>query len=158
MRAFAWIFLLGFSSLGFSAQSNKYYCDVQGARQNGALIADGVVRFTYSTDGESSKLFDVIGYLTVNYKFNVSEPEIKNYIGVFLGAFENKKSYRGQVYKNHHKFENFDAELTSQYDGGGMFGYLTVNKNNGKGHIDAHYVFQAGDNIGGTFDLKCRKR
>lgn len=37
-----------------------------------------------------------------------------------------------------------------------MWGYLVINKDTG-GEFDAHYIFQAGDHMGGTVDYKCKR-
>jgi hypothetical protein len=136
----------------------KYECNTTQGRQQGQnLLVDGKLQFTYRASGDTAAMIGLKGFMTVNYDFNIEKSEINNYLGVFEGKFENKVDYKGRVYKNHYKFENFDATITSNWDGGGMFGYLALSKDHGEKKIDAHYVFQAGDHIGGTIDMDCRR-
>lgn len=139
--------------------SQAYECNETGTRQGAeSLPTDAKIKFDYRVADGRATLSNLMGFVTLNYDFNVGEFEIKNYLGVFTGDFKNRESYNARVYTNHYKFEDFDAKLTSDTDGGGMFGYLVVNKNIGEDKIDAHYVFQAGDHMGGTVDMVCRTR
>ncbi len=93
----------------------------------------------------------------MSYKHG-GDKKIANYTGVFNGDFKNHEGYRPSVYTNHFKFNEFNAKVTSRHDGGGMWGYLVIKKDNTSDKIDAHYVFQAGDHIGGTIDMTCSKK
>ncbi len=140
-----------------------YSCQIDAGRQQADVLpAEGTIQFKYSVDGNNAELLDLVGFVSTNYDFNVEsnggEKKIANYTGVFSGNFKNHEAYRPTVYTNHFKFNNFDAKVTSRHDGGGMRGYLVVKKDNGSDKIDAHYVFQAGDHIGGTIDMTCAKK
>ena len=141
----------------------NYSCQIDAGRQQSDILpAEGTIQFKYSVDGNKAQLLDLIGFVSTNYDFNVesngTEKKIANYTGVFNGNFKNHEGYRPNVYNNHFKFNDFDAKVTSRHDGGGMWGYLVVKKDNASDKIDAHYVFQAGDHIGGTIDMTCSKK
>ena len=137
-----------------------YECEAEKARQQGTLLpVQGALKFTYVSEGNSAKLKNLVGFVAVNYDFNVQasaeDNQIDNYTGAFAGEFANDPNYNGTTYTNHHAFKEFNAGITGRTDGGGMWGYLALNKDNGTDDIDAHYVFQSGDHIGGTVDLMC---
>ncbi len=141
----------------------NYSCQIDaGRQQTDVLPAEGTIQFKYAVDGNKAELLDLVGFVSTNYDFNVEsnggEKKIANYTGVFSGNFKNHEAYRPSVYTNHFKFNDFDAKVTSRHDGGGMWGYLVVKKDNTSDKIDAHYVFQAGDHIGGTIDMTCSKK
>jgi hypothetical protein len=141
---------------------NPYSCHVTGGRQGlDTLPSDGVLKFSYYTNQNQAELRGVVGFISTNCTFNLEysgmEQVITNYTGVFQGEFKNDASYRPIVYTQHYKFSDFDAAVTSRWDGGGMWGYFVINKANGEDELAAHYVFQAGDHIGGTIDLNCSK-
>jgi hypothetical protein len=141
----------------------NYSCRIESGRQQADVLpAEGTIEFKYSVDGNKAELLDLIGFVSTNYVFNLesngTDKKIANYTGVFSGDFKNYEAYQPSVYTNHFKFNDFNAKLTSRHDGGGMWGYLVVKKDNTSDKIDAHYVFQAGDHIGGTIDMKCSKK
>lgn len=86
------------------------------------------------------------------------------YFGIFHGKDLVEKPYQRVVkYKNHYRFKDFDAAFTAGSESG-MWGYLVVSKDlhkmsgsAGIKEVDAHYVFQAGDHMGGTVDFICKK-
>lgn len=84
-----------------------------------------------------------------------------NYHGIFKGSNMAERPYvRASTYQNHYRFADFDAELTFGSEDG-MWGYLAINKDIAtlgyQDETDAHYVFQAGDHMGGTIDFTCTK-
>jgi len=131
----------------------SYYCEALGTRQHGSTYnANGKLFFTKYEDNGSVVYKEIVGHLFTGYDF---EPEY-GYYGVF--KYDEKvadKNYRGRTYKNHDKLD-FDAVATNGNDGGGMWGYLVINKDT-EGEFDAHYIFQAGDHMGGTVDYKCKR-
>ena len=146
-----------------TANVADYSCLVEAGRQHADVLpAEGTIEFKYSVDGDKAELLDLIGFVSTNYDSNVEsnggDKKIANYTGVFKGDFKNHEGYRPSVYTNHFKFNEFNAKVTSRHDGGGMWGYLVVKKDNSSDKIDAHYVFQAGDHIGGTIDMVCSKK
>jgi hypothetical protein len=84
------------------------------------------------------------------------------YYGLFHGKDLKEVPYvRATTYKNHYRFKDFDAVFTGGLESG-MWGYLVINKSvdqfraGGVKTLDAHYVFQAGDHMGGTIDFSCK--
>ena len=63
--------------------------------------------------------------------------------------------YKPTKYKNHFKFEDIDAAFTAGNEDG-MWGDFILEKGFAK-EISAHYIFQAGDHMGGTVDFTCQK-
>ncbi|MCB0366456.1 MAG: hypothetical protein H6624_07650 [Bdellovibrionaceae bacterium] len=85
------------------------------------------------------------------------------YYGIFHGKDLAEKPFqRASKYKNHYRFQDFDAAFTAGAESG-MWGYLVVNKDihnmrdGGVKEVDAHYIFQAGDHMGGTVDFVCSR-
>ena len=80
-----------------------------------------------------------------------------SYIGIFkiVSLAENSK-YRPIKYKGYSQFQNFDATDTTDSAEDGMWGQLVLEKDMSKTAFQAHYVFQAGDHMGGTLHLICR--
>lgn len=85
-----------------------------------------------------------------------------DYHGVFSGKEKaSSLSPRARVYKDgdYFRYRDFDASQTTRQDGGGMNGELVVSKKfqtaGEDATYDAHYVFQAGDHMGGTVDYTC---
>ena len=87
---------------------------------------------------------------------------VAGYYGLFNGKDLLEVPYkRATTYKNHYRFKGFDATFTAGHESG-MWGEFIVNKDIERIHsrelheTDAHYVFQAGDHLGGTVDFVCR--
>ncbi len=73
-------------------------------------------------------------------------------------------SPRARKYKdtNYFRFKNIEGVAQTAHDGGGLNGYLVINKKllkvgSAAETFDAHYVFQHGDHTGGTLDYTCKK-
>ena len=63
---------------------------------------------------------------------------------------ENLK-YRPDTYKDHYQFPRINSKHSTLHDGGNMRGYFVLKKD----LTEAHYVFRAGDHIGGAIDFRC---
>lgn len=142
------------TSLSFAADyKGSYICLAKEMRQQGgSYSADGRIHFVKYEEEGKTLYKSIVGHLSVGYE---DEPEY-SYYGVF--NFDQKEadtSYRGRTYKNHDKID-FSAVATNGNDGGGMWGYLVINKTT-EDEFDAHYVFQAGDHMGGTVDYTCKR-
>jgi len=144
-----------------AGQSNPYNCRFEKVRQTGnlQLAGDARLSFIYETQENQAEVSSLLGFVSVSYLDLVATGgQLDHYTGVFSGNYRNQSPYGPRVYMDHYKFSGFNAKITSDTDGGGMWGYLVVSKNNGGDRIDAHYVFQAGDHMGGTVDLICLKK
>ena len=82
----------------------------------------------------------------------------ESYIGKFEdeSAVENAK-YRPRVYKGFSQFKNINAVVATGSQTAAMVGTLLVEKDVEKEQIKAHYLFQAGDSIGGVLHLTCSR-
>jgi hypothetical protein len=98
-------------------------------------------------------------------KLSLEEYGGHNYVTGYYGVFNGKNLVevpytRPVKYKNHYRFQKFNADFTAGNESG-MWGDFVLNKeidgsrNNDKFETDAHYVFQAGDHLGGTIDYTC---
>lgn len=107
-------------------------------------------------------ILDHIGHVKISNDSSAAATASTVYYGQFFG----KKvpvtlSPRARKYTDaeYYRFKDFDALNTSGHDGGGMWGYLVVSKayynGNGSQPFAAHYVFKAGDHIGGTVNYSC---
>ncbi len=86
---------------------------------------------------------------------------VVGYYGVFVGKNNVEVPYtrKPSVYKNHYRFQNIDARFTGGSENG-MWGEFVVSKDLAKTRdtnikVDGHYVFKAGDHLGGTIDYEC---
>jgi hypothetical protein len=149
--------LLLATSAAAADYKGSYVCLAKGEslRQHSATYnADGRIHFTKYQDGEKTLFKNVVGHLSAGY----DEAIEYSYYGVFkFEQAEANAKYRGRTYKQHDQIKDFDATATSNNDGGGMWGYLVINKDTSTPTFDAHYVFQAGDHMGGTVDFTCKK-
>lgn len=114
--------------------------------RNSALIYLKIV----IDSSEDIYLTDILGHVSV-----------AGYYGVFWGddLLAEAPYQKAAKYKNHLRFKNFNAIRTAGYESG-MWGDFIINQNIVGGMepgdtIDAHYVFKAGDHIGGTIDFSC---
>lgn len=80
------------------------------------------------------------------------------YYGLFrFGRLTENPDYDPVVYHDHYQFKSFNAMVTNNNDGGGMWGAFVIPKSLEK-NVQAHYIFQAGSHIGGTIDYDCQGR
>lgn len=114
-------------------------------KDNNGIIWTRVIR-----EGGKISLEKYMGHLYVG-----------GYYGVFNGNDNLELPYiRPTTYKNHYRFHNFDAVETAGSESG-MWGQFILNKavdtarSTENFSTDAHYVFQAGDHMGGTIDYTC---
>ncbi|MEK6705882.1 MAG: hypothetical protein AABZ06_08850 [Bdellovibrionota bacterium] len=79
-----------------------------------------------------------------------------SYIGNFkIASLTENPNYRPNKYKGYSQFQSFDATDTTNSVEDGMWGQLVLEKNTSKRTFQAHYIFQAGDHMGGTLHLVC---
>jgi hypothetical protein len=121
----------------------------------------------YRTAGEdNSENTSILWFLVVKKGEKLSLEEygghiyVTGYYGLFNGKNLVEVPYTRPVkYKNHYRFK-FTADYTDGNESG-MSGDFVLNKeidgsrDNSNFETDAHYVFQAGDHLGGTIDYSC---
>ncbi|MBT3980301.1 MAG: hypothetical protein HOE90_03060 [Bacteriovoracaceae bacterium] len=136
------------------------------ARQGGAKLPVAA-RIDFRDDEDESGnrvLKNVVGHVAVRNNFDGDDKigRSDDYYSIFnIKKMKAKAKYKARVYKNHSKFEDYDSTASNSTDGGGMWGYLAVEKyEEPKGgeekSFSAHYVFQSGDHMGGTVDFDCK--
>ena len=151
--------LMSFAVLAFSqAKSVEYTCLASKFRINGGDEGKSVnSRFVMvlSSDTGTEVAKSLIGHVDVSA---FEQSPYDNYYSVFvLKDLASNPNYNGHKYTNHVQFKEINESASSSADGGGMNGYLVVNKDRKSGEsFDAHYVFQSGDHIGGTIDYDCQ--
>lgn len=115
------------------------------------------LRLKQGADGLVS-LIQGMGHLITNYAADehLLDDEYA-YYGLFnLYSLQENPDYSPRVYVNHHQFKSFNATVTNNNDGGGMWGSLVVPQSL-TAEIEVHYIFQAGDHMGGTVDYQCSR-
>lgn len=155
MKYLLFLALLTFNTVYASIDS--YYCESVQARQHGLKIFSKVeLRFDFVAEEGTEFLEDVVGSIKVSYEDNLNTDEL--YYGVFSfhERFQNLK-YHPNKYKGYIQFPHFDVIDSNNFDGGGIWGDLVIENKPSADLLTAHYVFQAGDHMGGTIDLICEK-
>lgn len=100
---------------------------------------------------------DVNGVIRADWSELSATPSFHDYKGWFnIDSIVENINYNPRKYKNFSQFKDFDATSSKR----GMWGYLVLEKDNemrlsDDGTLKAHYIFQAGDHIGGTIDFVC---
>ncbi len=149
--------------------SSLSYAEVVGSFK---CLPDLRVRTSWDYVAMGGLLFDFIKEESV---LNESEYRIENIHGnlvvkdddsdMYDAHFDTREITANQLYRptkylNHIQFKDLDASNTNTHDGGGMWGQLIISKQILERDIlkvRAHYIFQAGDHVGGTVDLMCER-
>lgn len=132
----------------------------------GGTKVQSILQFdlSYASNGRPVVIKETVGHVAVAAyptEKEVGERVEFDYYASFNGLeIEDTPSQRASTYKSDQflRFRGFNASYTSRSDGGGMWGYLVVEKDaqfQESGAFAAHYVFQAGDHMGGTIDYSC---
>ncbi len=128
------------SRIGFSLEQDK---TKEGKAGEVKLSYLGHVAFAKFVDGlKTLELFD--GYSQVSGEKVVSSlsPKATKYTD-----------------DDYYRFKDIKGTVESDQDGGGLNGYLVIEKvalkTDGEKPFEAHYVFQHGDHTGGTLDYTC---
>lgn len=147
-----------------SASALEYQCEAVWARSPGAnLKYRGVlnVKEARSQDEHQrgARMLLVTGHIGVDFDYS-HIPVGKELC--YQAGFENvllteNRNYNPEVYHGYSQFKRFIATRTSECDGGGMGGELLIEKNIRKRIFLAHYIFRAGDHMGGTVDFVCKR-
>lgn len=113
---------------------------------------------SFELNRKTKTISNVKGHIFVQAIYAESE-EInteESYMGFFSFAkLAHNPNYRPLKYKGHTQFKNFDAAHTAGQESG-MWGSLVIDLESRQPKFDAHYIFQAGDHIGGTVLFTCR--
>ena len=158
-------YLLIFSSLimtvpiSAATQWRDYICIAEQLRQNGSILpVSSSLEFSVKSNDGLHEITDLIGHVIAkNNPEGSPKLDFNAYHGIFyFKQLPNNPQYTGRVYKNHIQFRDFDAFQTNNNDGGGMWGEFVIAKAiDNKTPVDAHYIFKAGDHMGGTIDYIC---
>ncbi|NUM88562.1 MAG: hypothetical protein HUU37_05085 [Bdellovibrionales bacterium] len=133
-------------------------------RSGGGIVTNSELSFRLSGDAESATIRSVRGTVKVAYNYEGDTPDTLNESNAYIGYFqtariENNPGYRPRRYKNYFQFQKLNAVRTTGHESG-MWGDLVVEKTaflRGTDAFQAHYIFQAGDHMGGTIHFKCTK-
>jgi len=146
---FALILLLATAHSYGAEKTARRICTAKLFRSNGVEampLENGLLYLTVSKTDDKVTLTKVVGHLL-----------IEDYYAIFNGENLPEKPYvrAPSQYTNHYRFSLTATETAGSESG--MWGHLIVNKDlfESNGRVDAHYVLQAGDHLGGTVDLEC---
>ncbi len=151
------LFILSSLLLSISANA-AYICQGNEVRQHGSLKAEATLSFNlHCLNGPKCFLSGLEGYIIAGGD-RYSDPETV-YQGYFkIKSMINDTNYNPRKYKNAKVYRNVNAYKTSGAEQG-MWGDLILSKptrTNGA-DLEAHYVFKAGDHMGGTIHMSCVK-
>lgn len=151
------LIILTFLSITSKADIINYTCISKDIRQNGSDVY-GAMELRFDLVKEEGKVFleDVMGAVTVSQESELFSNDV--YYAIFsFNEIDYNKNYKPVKYKNHFQFPNFDDFRSNRHDGGGFWGELVVENSPSLEMINAHYIFQSGDHMGGTVDLTCKR-
>ncbi len=156
------IFSLAVSSVlafqpAFAADKNVI-CEAKGMSLSrmGSTPAGALAKFTFvdtTNDAGVRVLKNVVG--------NVKTIEIyQDYENNYLGSFKfetvtENSNYRPRRYVGYSQFKDFNAASTEGSQEDGMWGEFVLEKNTHQPKFQAHYIFKAGDHMGGTMHFTC---
>ena len=151
------LFSLMFSAV--SAQAATFKCAGKNIRQHGELPGYGKIVFDESYENGIRVIQNVKGIVVAGADDRASAATLQDaYTGHFnLYKLAENPLYRPHKYTNSSQFDHFDANVTTGAETG-MWGKFVLSKtSNSRGEYEAHYIFQAGDHMGGTLHLVCKK-
>ncbi len=114
------------------------------------------IEFDIAKDGRNGlrTIYDLRGEI----RASGSEEDLVSdnaYIGIFdTKSLKENPDYNPVRYKNSSQFQKLNAKETRGAESG-MWGSLIVPKNM-RGTFESHYIFQAGDHMGGTIHMSCK--
>ena len=155
-------FLILTLALGLThAHASEVTCVSNVTSQSGTTLkTDAKLNFKLTANGNQSTISNVNGYVYVMGAYeDKNEPMTaeNTYMGFFkAGTLVANAKYRPNQYKGFAQFQNFNAIKTTGLEDG-MWGNLVaqVEGRTSSGKIAAHYIFQAGDHMGGTVHFSC---
>jgi hypothetical protein len=153
-KAFTLVFFLS-PLAAFAGEKTTLHCEKNG-RNGQPAFARADLTFDVAVDGRNGlrTITDLRGEVRAAYDARELETD-----DAYIGLFDTKRvaedpRYRPSKYKNSSKFPGIDAKETTGAESG-MWGYLVVPRDV-RGEFESHYIFQAGDHMGGTVHMKCR--
>ncbi len=125
-------------------------CIADSVRANMTSEVHSRIEFDIFQQAQEKSLRNLIGHVYL------TQPHLDQLAEGYYSLFQFKeilqnKNYRPRIYLDHIQFAQFNSAKSNSHDGGGMWGSFIL-KND---FSQAHYVFKAGDHIGGTLDYKC---
>lgn len=143
-------------------------CVAKGRYGNGhsPLVTNSEISFRLSGDSDSATLREIRGTVMVAWDFDKDlSPDLLNNENAYVGHFRTSRissnpAYSPRRYKNYLQFQKLDAAETTGNESG-MWGDFVVEKTAFERRTEtfqAHYIFQAGDHIGGTLHFTCTKQ
>ena len=152
------IALLLASTAVFAGEKTTIECSKHGRNGGQPAFAKVDLIFDVSVDGRND--LRVISDLRGEIRAAGSRLDLASedaYVGVFeVKHVAENPEYRPIKYKNSSQFKGIDAKETRGAESG-MWGHLIVPRDT-RGEFESHYVFQAGDHMGGTIHMSCREK
>lgn len=150
------VFVFGSGLSAFAAANDRVQCVAKGkslsTNTGGLLDAQAILAFTDTVDERGLRVLS-----DIEARVQASPKDSDTiYIGTFnIDSLTENPNYRPRKYRGYSQFRNFDATDTSESAEPRMWGELLVRKDTSRGVFPAHYIFQAGDHLGGTLHLSC---
>jgi len=139
--------------VGSIEAATNYTCSTKDGSSR-QVFSKGTLSFTDQIIDETRVLSNVKAFIRSNWEPLSLEVSDDEYTGEFsFEKISENKKYRPRIYKNYSQFVDFNAQKSSN----GMWGNLLLEKNNGTKSIQVHYIFQAGDHMGGVIDFYCNE-
>jgi len=148
--------IAGFVACALQAADNRMKCEARGKAVSvygGGLVSGTAdITFTESMVRGDRVLNNISGHiLTANTLGDEDE-----YEGRFaIASLSENPKYRPRRYKGFSQFPKFDAAKGNGPREEGMWGQFLLEKNTARPRFSAHYIFQAGDHMGGVLHLSC---
>lgn len=113
--------------------------------------------FTLERNGSDSEIKSLKGHLFVSYMADETLSMDNSYMGFFkIDNIKANPKYRPRKYIGFIQFKDVNAIHTTGNESG-MWGDLVLDIRT-PGKIEARYIFQAGDHMGGTTFFECKTR
>lgn len=147
---------IGLAQSGF-AYEKLIHCTARGKclsqKGGGLLPAKADLEFTDKTArGKPRVLKNVEGRVVTNPE----DEDGGSYIGNFkIRSVTENPDYKPTKYKGFSQFQKFNATDTEGSSESGMWGEFVLDKKTDRDTFKAHYIFQAGDHMGGTLHFNC---
>ena len=157
MKCLVMLCALLFSSLSF-AEIVTCFSDkaIQESEPKGMKV-DAQINLVL--DRSTKVISSIVGHIFVQSPFTENEDiSVENsYMGFFnMNTLTHNPNYRPTRYKGFTQFKAFDALHSAGLESG-MWGSFIM-KLDGDKKLEARYIFQAGDHMGGTVIFNCQAR
>ena len=168
------VLLTSLTAPAFSRGSPAIQCEAYGHKlrhyntSSGDFFVSSILQFDLMDSKEAVTIDNILGHLGISAYAPLEDIAAKQVVFNYYGTFFAEQtpetiSKRAKKYSSskYFRFKEFNAEKTTRYDGGGMWGYFVLSKKASARqdkYFDGHYIFQAGDHMGGTVDYRCERR